>query len=209
MRGIIVGALALIIAVGGWFGWVAYESGQETKFAAQVIQSSAVQTERQLKARNEDGITFAEHFKRGASTMEALDQSISALETRTWDHKPADRDVVLAFIEQCKASIRSDLADTHLIMEGNNARESTDSAKKELDDADSSVARDWAHKRFQRASSELIEILEKQIDVVKESTNKTKKLLASDESVKSKFGESSGLSKDMLDTLKKRIATEG
>ncbi|VVP33983.1 hypothetical protein [Pseudomonas fluorescens] len=209
MRTMMVCALALVIAVGGWYGWTAYESGQETKFAAQVVQSSAVQTERQLRARGEDGITFAEYFKRGAATVEALDQSITGLDTRTWDHKPTDRDVVVAFIEQCKASIRSDLAVAHLIMEGNNARESTDSAKKEFDDADSSVAREWANKRFQRVSSELIEILKKQIDVVKESTNKTKRLLAADESVKSKFGESNGLSKDMLDTLKKRIATEG
>ncbi len=209
MRLIVFGVLALVIAAGGWFGWNAYESGQETKFAAQAVQTSAVQAERQFMARKEDGITFAEYFKRGAATLESLDQSIAGLDAKNWEHKRSDRDVVVAFIEQCKSNIRSGIAETRLVMEANSARETLDAAKKELDAADSSVAIKWTNQRYQRASTALLEVLGKQITNVEESTAKIQKLIAADESVKSTFGAEKGLSADMVARLKKSISTEG
>ncbi|MEX5373635.1 hypothetical protein, partial [Klebsiella pneumoniae] len=142
----------------------------ETTAAVQSIQQSSTQTERQLNARKEDGITFAEYFKRSTSVMESLDQSISGLEARQWNYAPSDRDLAIAFIEQCKAIVRAAEADTRLMMDESNARESTDAAKKELDEADSSVALDWALKRYKRASNELLEVLHKQLEAIEGST---------------------------------------
>lgn len=206
MKSVIVGVLAIVMAGAGWFGWTKYQGIQETKFAAQAVQSSSAQTERQLKAKTEDGITFAEYFKRGTATVEDLDQTISKLDAQAWNYKQLDRNVAVTFIEQCKAIIRSEQAETRLLMEENSARESTETAKKDFDEADSATAIDWTRKRYLRASNELIEVLNKQISSINESTGKIARFIAADEAVKSAFGSSKGLSQDTVDTLKKRIA---
>lgn len=198
--------LAVVLAAAGWFGWSAYQGAQESKFAAQAVQSSAAQTERQLKARKEDGITFAEYFKRGTATIDSLDKSISEMDSRLWSHKASDRDVALAFIEQCKAIIRADQTQTRLLMDESTARKATDLAKKEMDEADSSASVKWTIKRYQSASAEFIEVLNKQIESLKESKSKIEKMLAVDESAKSTFGPSSGLSAEMVASMKKSIS---
>jgi len=208
MKAVVAGVLALLIAGGGWLGWNKYQSGLETTAAVQAIQLSATQTERQLNARKEDGITFAEYFKRATSTMEALDKTISDLEAGSWDHVPSGRDTAIAFIEQCKAILRAAQVDTRLIMDESNARESSDAAKKELDDADSSIALDWALKRYKRASNELIEVLQKQIQAVEESADKVRKMVAADDAVKSAFGPDKGLTQATASAMKKSLEPE-
>lgn len=208
MKAVVAGVLALLIAGGGWLGWNKYQSGLETTAAVQAIQLSATQTERQLNARKEDGITFAEYFKRATSTMEALDKTISDLEAGPWDHVPSDRDTAIVFIEQCKAILRAAQVDTRLVMDESSARESSDAAKKELDDADSSIALDWALKRYKRASNELLEVLQKQIQAVEESADKVRKMLAADDAVKSAFGPDKGLTQATASAMKKFLEPE-
>lgn len=204
MKSVVMVGLAVLLACAGWFGWTKYQSLQETKFAAQAAQSSAAQTERQLKARKEDGITFSEYFKRGCDVIAALDQTVSELDAREWDHQPADRDIALAFIEQCKALIRSDQTETRLVMQERTTREATAAAKKELDEADSKVSIDWSLKRYQTLSSELVENLQNQITTVQESTGKIERLVASDEAVKTRFGAEKGFSMATVEALKRR-----
>ncbi|MEN5036852.1 hypothetical protein [Pseudomonas sp. TWI929] len=208
MKAVIAGVLAVLIAGGGWFGWNKYQSGLETTAAVQSIQQSSTQTERQLNARKEDGITFAEYFKRSISVMESLDHSISSLEARQWNYVPSDRDLAIAFIEQCKSIVRAAEADTRLMMDESNARESTDAAKKELDEADSSVALEWALKRYKRASNELLEVLHKQLEAIEGSTDKVKKMVAADDAVKAAFGPDKGLTQTTVSAMKKSLEPE-
>lgn len=208
MKAVVAGVLTLVIAGGGWFGWNKYQGGLETTAAVQAIQLSAMQTERQLNARKEDGITFAEYFKRATSAMEALDKAISDLEVRSWDHAPTHRDTAITFIEQCKAILRAAQADTHLAMDESNARESSDAAKRELDEADSSIALDWALKKYKRASNELLEVLQKQIQAIEGSADKVKKMVSADDAVKSAFGPDKGLSQATASAMKKSLEPE-
>ncbi|MNJ59392.1 hypothetical protein D3C77_550740 [compost metagenome] len=161
-----------------------------------------------MNARKEDGITFAEYFKRSASAMEVLDQAISELEARPWNHELSDRDTAIAFIEQCKAVIRAAQADTRLVMEESNARESSAEAKKELDEADSSVALDWALKKFKRANYELLDILEKQLKIVEEGQGKIERMIAADDAVKSAFGADKGLTQATASAMKEAVEPE-
>lgn len=208
MKAIVGIALAMVVAVGGWIGWNKYQSRQETMVAARSIQAASTQMERQLSARKEDGITFAEYFKRGSLVMESLDQEISSLQARQWDYEPSDRDSAMAFIEQCKAILRADRAEANLMLEEQNAEKIVNSAKKELDEARSSAAIEWALKHYDRASKERIEALNNLIKNIEESKGKIEKLLASDEAVKSRFGQEIGLSDDMIKGYKKQIGQE-
>lgn len=207
MKGFFAVVLVLAIAGGGWFGWNKYEGSQETGAAVQAIQTSAAQTERQIKAKNEDGITFAEYFKRATSSIESLDQTVSGLDARAWVHKSADRDTAIAFIEQCKALIRAEQARTRLMMDENDARKSTEAAKKDLDEADSTVAIEWALKKYKRESTELIAVLQKQITNAEESEAKIKKMVAADDAVKIAFGADKGFTQSAADSLKKSISS--
>lgn len=207
MKGFVAVVLVLAIAGGGWFGWNKYQGSQETGFAVQAIQSTAAQTERQIKAKDEDGITFAEYFKRATASIESLDQTIAGLDTRAWAHKPADRDTAIAFIEQCKALIRAEQARTRLMMDENDARKSADAAKKELDEADSTVALEWALKKYKREGGELIAVLQKQITNAEESSAKIARMVAADDAVKAAFGADKGLTQATADSLKKSIAS--
>lgn len=208
MKVIVAIALALVVAIGGWVGWNKYQSGQETKAAAQSVQAASTKTERQLNARKEDGITFAEYFKRESLVMDDLDQEISGLQAREWGYAPGDRDSAIAFIEQCKAILRSDQAEARLMLEEQNAKNAVDSAKKDLDEANSSASTEWALKRYDRASQDRIEVLNNLIKNAKESKGKIEKLLASDEAVKSRFGQEVGLSDGMIKEYKKQISSE-
>ncbi len=206
MKAAVAIIFAIAVAGGGWFGWTKYQGTQETKAAVLSIRVAAAQTEQQLGARKEDGITFAEYFKRGSSTMDSLDQEVTKLQTRQWDYRPKDRDVAVEFIEQCKSIVRADQSDAHLLMEQSSAQAALDDAKKEYDKATSSYAIEWASKRRSAASDNLIEVLNKQIKSIQESEPKIKKLLAADESVKAAFGHDAGLSPDVVSKLKISIA---
>lgn len=204
-------AVAIIFAIAvaggaGWFGWTKYQGTQETKAAALAIRVAATQTERQLEARKEDGITFAEYFKRGSSVVDSLDQEVTKLQTRQWDYRPRDRDTAIEFIEQCKSIVRADQSEAHLLMEKGNAQDALDAANKEYAEAFSSYAIEWASKRRSTASDNLIEVLNKQIKNIQESEQKIKKLLAADESVKTAFGHDAGLSPEVVSRLKASIA---
>lgn len=205
MKAVLGGAVALVLSAAGWFGWNEYESKKETDAAVSAVQVSATQTERQMNARSEDGITFAEYFKRSGSTIENLDREIETLESRPWKYMPSDRDTAITFIEQCKAMVRSGQAETRLLMSENTAQEAYEDAKKDLDEADSTHAIDWALKRFQRTSDDLLEIISKKITNVEESVGKTEKMIAADEAVKLSFGAESGLSQATVEKMKKYV----
>lgn len=206
MKAAVAIIFAIAVAVAGWFGWTKYEGIQETKAAALSIRVAATQTERQLNARKEDGITFAEYFKRSSSVMDVLDQEVTKLQARQWDYRPKDRDIAVEFIEQCQSMLRSDQTDVHLVMEQSNAQDALDNANEEYDEATSSYAVEWASKRRSTASDNLIEALNKQIKNLQESMPKVKKLLAADDSVKAAFGQDAGLSLDTASKLKASIA---
>ncbi|HCF5588844.1 hypothetical protein N0609_30440 [Pseudomonas aeruginosa] len=205
MKAVVAVLFALVIAGAGWLGWTKYQASQETKEAILSVRVSATQTERQLKARMEDGITFAEYFKRGSSVMDRLDQEESRLQTRQWKHRPEDRDTAIEFIEQCKSIVRSDQSNARLIMEQSNAQSALDQAEKEYDQAVTSYAIEWASKQRSTASDNLIEVLNKLIKNTQESEDKIKKMLAADDSVKAAFGQEVGLSSDMVGNLKAAI----
>jgi hypothetical protein len=208
MKIVTAGVFAILLMGVGWLSWNKYHSIQETEAAAQAAQTTAVQTERQLKAKGEDGITFAEYFKRATSSIDSLDEIESGLQARIWKHKPMDRDVAVAFIEQCKAIIRSEQANTRSLMDVNNAQKLNDTAKKELDEASTSVSIDWALKRYKRTSDELIAALQEQIASSKASSAKVEKLLAADDAVKTAFGTENGLSQAVSESLKKAVASD-
>ncbi|MDD2113795.1 hypothetical protein NP554_18635 [Pseudomonas asiatica] len=208
MKAVVAGVIALAIAGGGWLGWNKYESSKETEAAAKAVQVSATQAERQMSARTEDGITFAEYFKRSGATIESLDKEIAALETRSWKHKLPERDTAITFIEQCKAIIRSDQADTRLLMKKDSAQEAYDDAQRDLKEADSTHAIDWALKRYQRKSDELLEVLSEQIRHTEESVGKVEKMIAADAAVKAVFGASTGLTQASVNKLKNYIEPE-
>lgn len=206
MKAAVAIIFAIAVAGAGWFGWTKYQGAQETKAAALSVRVAATQTERQLEARKEDGITFAEYFKRGSSVVDSLDQEVTRLQTRQWDYKPKDRDTAIEFIEQCKSIVRSDQSDAHLLMEKGNAQDALDAANKEYAEAFSSYAIEWASKRRSTASDNLIEVLNKQIKNIQESEPKIKRLLAADESVKAAFGQDAGLSPEVASRLRANIA---
>jgi predicted RNase H-like nuclease (RuvC/YqgF family) len=208
MKTVTAGVFAILVLGVGWLSWNKYQSVQETEAAAQAAQTTAVQTERQLKAKGEDGITFAEYFKRATSSIDSLDEIEAGLQARAWQHKPTDRDVAVAFIEQCKAIIRSEQANTRLLMNVNSAQKINDSAKKELSQANTSVSIDWALKRYKQTSDELIAALQEQIASSKASAAKVEKLLAADDVVKKAFGKGNGLSAAVSETLRKAVAAD-
>ncbi|ABY97846.1 TPA: hypothetical protein ACHTCR_005156 [Pseudomonas putida] len=202
MKAVLGIGAAIAIAVAGWFGWNHYESGKEHDVAAAAVQVSVTQAERQMKAQSEDGITFAEYFKRSDTVIDNLDKEIANLEGRTWKHRLAEKDAAIAFIDQCKAILRADQTETRLLMKEGSAREANDEAKKELNEADSSVAREWAYKRYKRTSDALIDVLGKLISNAEESKGKIERMLAADNAVKSTFGEGHGLSQGTAEHLK-------
>lgn len=205
MKAVVAAVVAMVIAGGGWLGWNRYESAKETEAAVQAVQVSASQAERQMNARTEDGITFDEYFKRSEAAVESMDKEISSLEALPWNHNPFYRDIAIAFIEQSRALLRFDRADTRLLMQENSAYEEYEDAKKELDEAKSSVARDWALKRFIRKGDDLVEIINKKIISVKERVDKVKKMVAADAAVKSAFGADRGLTQATVEKLEKYV----
>ncbi|WP_330565834.1 hypothetical protein [Pseudomonas yamanorum] len=202
---IVASTIAAVVAVGCWFGWGAYQSHQESSQALSAIQASTVLFERQISARNEDGITLAEYSSRASGTLESLDKEAGKLASVDWSHRPADRDVALAFIDGCKAMTRLASARVRLMVEESNAQEAYDRATKELHEASSSE-REWKHKRFAAASDDLIATLQKKIDESKGAKGKIEKFLAADDAVKSSLGDSSGLSKPVADDLRRSIS---
>lgn len=205
MKSVVAGVIALAIAAGGWLGWNRYECNKEVDAVAQAIQTSATQTERQMGARTEDGITFAEYFKRSGATIESLDKEIAALEMRSWKHKLSERDIAITFIDQCKAIIRSDQADARLLMKKDSAQEAYDDAQRDLKEADATHAIDWALKRYQRKSDELLGVLSEQIKHTEDSVGKVEKMIAADAAVKAVLGSGKGLTQASLDKLKSYI----
>lgn len=202
---IITGTIAVLVAVGCWFGWGAYQSHQESSRALSAVQASTALFERQISARNEDGITLAEYSSRASGTLESLDKEAGKLASADWSHRPADRDVALAFIEGCKAMTRLASARVRLMVEESNAQEAYDRATKELHEASSSE-REWKHKRFASASDDLIATLQKKIDESKDAKGKIEKFLAADDAVKTAFGENKGLSKPVVEDFRKSIS---
>lgn len=202
---IITGAIAALVAAGCWFGWGAYQSHQESSQALSAVQASAVLFERQISARNEDGITLAEYSSRASGALESLDKEAGKLASMDWSHRAADRDTALAFIDECKAMTRLAFSRVRLTVEENNAQETYDRATKELHEASSSE-REWKHKRFAAASDDLIATLQKRIDVSKEAKGKIEKFLSADEAVKTAFGDNKGLSKPVAEDFRKSIS---
>ncbi|NWD65758.1 hypothetical protein [Pseudomonas sp. IPO3774] len=202
---IITGAIAALVAVGCWFGWGAYQSHQESSQALSAVQASAALFERQISARNEDGITLAEYSSRASGALESLDKEAGKLASMDWSHRPADRDVVLEFIDECKAMTRLASARVRLMVEESNAQKAYDQATKELNEA-TSTEREWRHKRFAVASDDLIAALQKKIDASKEAKGKVEKFLAADDAVKTAFGENKGLSKPVAEDFRKSIS---
>jgi len=202
---IVAVASAALVAACCWFGWGAYQSHQESSQALSAVQASTVLFERQLSARNEDGITLVEYSNRASSVLESLDKEADKLALMDWSHRPADRDTALAFIDECKAMTRLASSRVRLMVEESNAQETYDRATKELHDASSSE-REWKHKRFAAASDDLIAALQKRIDVSKEAKGKIEKFLAADDAVKTSFGENKGLSQPVAEELRKSIS---
>ena len=206
MKASIVGiSIAALVAVCCWFGWGAYQSHQESSQALSAVQASAVLFERQISARDEDGITLAEYSSRASGTLESLDKEAGKLASVDWSHRPADRDVALAFIDGCKAMTRLASARVRLMVEESNAQEAYDRATKELNETSSSE-REWKHKRFSSASSDLIATLQKKIDASKDAKGKIERFLASDDAVKTAFGENKGLSKPVAEDFRESIS---
>ncbi|WP_226501433.1 hypothetical protein [Pseudomonas sp. MWU16-30322] len=199
---------AVLVAGGGWLGWTQYRSSEERALAIETVQASVTQTERQLKARKENGITFGEYLKSSAAAIEQLDASISKLEAHSWHYHPSDRDVAVKFLEQCKVIVRSDQADTRLLMEAGDARKQLDQSQKELNEADTPEEIDWRLKRYSRASDELVAVMQKQIEVIKESIGKIEQFIAADDSVKQAFGKDQGFADTTIASMKKYIASE-
>ncbi|MFJ2676831.1 MULTISPECIES: hypothetical protein [Pseudomonas] len=202
---IVTVATAALVLVCCWFGWGAYQSHQESSQALSAVQASTVLFERQISARNEDGITLAEYSNRASSVLESLDKEAGKLASMDWSHRPADRDTALAFIDECKAITRLAFSRVRLTVEGNNAQETYDRATKELHEASSSE-REWKHKRFAAASDDLIATLQKRIDVSKEAKGKIERFLSADEAVKTAFGDNKGLSKPVAEDFRKSIS---
>ena len=198
-------ASAALVAVGCWFGWGAYQSHQESSQALSAIQASTVLFERQLSARNEDGITLVEYSSRASSVLESLDKEAGKLASMDWSYRPADRDTALAFIDECKAMTRLASSRVRLMVEESSAQQTYDRATKELHEASSSE-REWKHKRFAAASDDLIAALQKRIDISKEAKGKIEKFLVADDAVKTSFGENKGLSQPVAEDLRKSIS---
>lgn len=201
---IVTVAAAALVAVCCWFGWGAYQSHQESSQALSAVQVSTVLFERQISARNEDGITLAEYSNRASSVLESLDKEAAKLASMDWSQRPADRDIALAFIDECKAMTRFASSGVRLMVEESNAREAYDQATKELHEASPSE-REWKHKRFAAASDDLIANLQKKIDASKEAKGKIEKFLAADDAVKTTFGEDKGLSKPLAEDFRESI----
>lgn len=199
---------AIAIAGAGWFGWTKYQGNQESGVASNATRAAALQMERQLNARKEDGITFVEYFKRGSSVIEKLDEEVAELQTKPWSYRQKDRDLAIEFIDQCKAVVRADQAEMRLLLEQSTATDALDVAKKDVDEATSSVAIEFASKRRSRASEDLIKVLDKLIENAKQNRPKIEKLIATDDAVKSRFGKDAGLSEAMSLKLKHYIASE-
>lgn len=208
MKTLVAFLLAVLVAGGGWFGWPQYKSSEERSLATETVQVSATQTERQLKSRKENGITFGEYLKNSAAAIEQLDASISKLEAHSWQYHPSDRDVAVNFLEQCKVMVRSDQAETRLLMDESDARKQLEQAQKELREADTPEAIEWRLKRYSRASDELVAIMQKQIEAIKESVGKIEQLIAADDSVKLAFGKDQGFAETTIASMKKYIAPE-
>lgn len=202
---IVAVAIAALVTVSCWFGWGAYQSNQESSQALSAVQASTVLFERQISARNEDGITLAEYSSRASSVLESLDKEAGKLASSNWSRRPADRDTAVAFIDECKAMTRLASSRVRLMVEESNAQEAYDQAAKQLNEA-SSAEREWRHKRFAAASDDLIAALQKKIDASKEAKGKIEKFLAADDAVKSAFGDSKGLSKSVADDFRKSIS---
>lgn len=207
MKAVVGVVLAMVLASAGWLGWDRYKSNEETAAAEQAVRASATLATRQLSAREkEEGITFSEYFKRSNATIEALDQEIIRLQSKDWPRRPENREVSVAFINECMSYLRADQAEMRLKLQESNSQESVDKAKKELGEADSSVAIDWATKRFVSATQDHIALLDKLIKALQENTVRVNKLLEADSSVKSVFGATAGLPEPMLKSLKDRIS---
>lgn len=197
--------IAALVVVCCWFGWGAYQSHQESSEAVRAVQASAVLFERQISAQNEDGITLAEYLSRASGALESLDKEASKLASMNWSHRSSDRDVALTFIDECKAMTRLASSRVRLMVEESNAQEAYDRATKELNEASSSE-REWKHKRFSSASSDLIATLQKKIDASKDAKGKIERFLVSDDAVKTAFGENKGLSKPVAEDFRKSIS---
>lgn len=202
---IVTVAIAGLVAACCWFGWGAYRSHQESSQALSAIQASAVLFERQISARNEDGITLAEYSSRASGALESLDKEAGKLVSMEWSRRPSDRDIALAFIDECKAMTRLASFRVRLMVEESNAQEAYDRATKELNEASSSE-RDWKHKRFASASEDLIAVLQKKIEASKDAKVKVEKFLAADDTVKSAFGPNKGLSASIAEDFRKSIS---
>jgi len=172
MKAVVAGIVALAVACSGCLGSNKYESAKETEAAVRAIQVSATQTEHQMTARAQRGISLGEYFKRTRAVAERLDSEISALEILSWKHKLSDRDIAIAFIEQCKVLLRSYQADIRLLIQQNSATLAYHEAKQELDEAKSPVARDVALEKFRRTNDDLLEILNEKLSSDKERLGK-------------------------------------
>lgn len=199
---------AIAIASAGWFSWTKYQGNQESSVASNATRAAALQMERQLNARKEDGITFVEYFKRGSSVIEKLDEEVAELQTKPWSYRQKDRDLAIEFIDQCKAVVRADQAEMRLLLEQSTATDALDVAKKDVDEATSSVAIEFSSKRRARASEDLIKVLDKLIENAKQNKPKIEKMIATDDAVKSRFGKDAGLSEATSLKLKHYIASE-
>lgn len=204
---ILGGAFAVLLAVGGWLGWGAYQDHAEKSEAVRSAQASAVIFERLLAAKDEDGMTFVEYGRRSSTAIDSLDKEATILASKAWSRRIKDRDTVIAFIDECKAMSRLAALKVRLLMEESNAQEAYDKATADLDDASSSQ-REWRYKRFTEASDDLVAVLQKRIDLTAGQKAKIEKLLAADEALKSSLGASVGISMPVLEEFRKGIAAD-
>lgn len=204
MKKLLVVALLLGIGVAAWFGWAQYESSKELEAAKSSAKISTVLTTRMLQARESEGeITFGEYFKRGASAIEDMDKEAIGLQTAEWKHRSDARDVTLAFIEACKATLRADAKEMHLLADQQSAKRAADQAWKEFETADSSYGKEYASKRSTTYLTDALSALEKLMEQQKQTDAVVKELLGKDGQLKAVLGPDQGLAKAELDSLSK------
>jgi hypothetical protein len=208
MKAVVAIALAAVVAGGGWFAWTSYEARQETDFATEAIQTSASQLERQLKAMDEDGITFAEYFKRSTTALEAMDETASALASKKWRYELQSRDISVVFVDQSKAMIRYEHQRARLMMEVQNARKASERADTELSESKTPTEIEWTAKRASSASKELIGVLEKMIENTKTGELVIGKMLSADREAKSKLSQNIGLNAAVIKDLEASLGTK-
>lgn len=199
---LIIAAIVLVaLSMAGYVGWKKYESSNELALVQSNVRATVALMSRQDELEKSETVTFAEFFKKSESSIDDLDRGIVSLRTAPLKIQLAARDSAIEYATSAQEVIRSSVSQARYRMKATSAEKAAVEARQEAIGSTNEYTVEWAQDRARKARVEQLEALNQVIKELQSLGQKNQRVVDADRKIKLVFGQTEGMSAEMLRTL--------